>query len=68
MCEDWRDDIGVKSTCCSSRGPKFDSKHPHCHSIQLSGTSVAGDLMPGENQAYMQYTGIHADKMTVHTK
>ena len=25
----WRDGSVVKSTCCSSRGPRFNSKHPH---------------------------------------
>jgi hypothetical protein len=25
----WRDDSEVKSTVCSSRGPGFNSQHPH---------------------------------------
>ena len=35
----WRDGSAAKSTGCSSRGPGFNSQHPH-GSLQLSGTPV----------------------------
>jgi hypothetical protein len=41
----WRDGSAVKSTDCSSRGPRFNSKHPHGGS-QLSVTPVPGTLTP----------------------
>ncbi|CAO2590642.1 hypothetical protein LEMLEM_LOCUS5939, partial [Lemmus lemmus] len=39
----WRDGSVVKSTDCSSRGPGFNSQHPH-GSSQLSEDPVPGDL------------------------
>ena len=38
----WRDGSVVKSTDCPSRGPGFNSQHPH-GSSQLSEDPVAGD-------------------------
>ena len=35
----------VESTDCSSRGPRFNSQHPH-NSTYLSVTPVPGDLTP----------------------
>ena len=43
--EGWRDDSAVKSTGCSSRGPRFHSKHSH-GSSQSSVNPVPDDLMP----------------------
>jgi hypothetical protein len=40
----WRDRLVVKNTVCSSRGPRFNSQHPHSGS-QLLMTPVPGDLM-----------------------
>ena len=40
----WRD-LAVKSTGCSSRGPKFYSQHP-CNSSQLTVTPVQRDPTP----------------------
>ena len=41
----WRDGSAVKSTDCSSRGPRFNSQHPHSSS-HLSVTAVLRDLIP----------------------
>jgi hypothetical protein len=41
----WSDGSLVKSTDCSSRGPRFNSQHLH-GSSQLSVTPVSGDLVP----------------------
>jgi hypothetical protein len=38
----WRDGSVVKSTGCSSKGPRFNSQYPHGGS-QLSITSVPGE-------------------------
>ena len=43
MLGDWRDGSVVKS--CSSRGPGFNSQHPH-GSSQLSVAPIPGDLTP----------------------
>lgn len=40
----WRDGSVFQSTCCSSRGPKFNAQNSHGGS-QASVTSVPGDLM-----------------------
>ena len=46
----WRDSSVVKSTDYSSRGPRFNSQHPH-GSSQLSVTPVPGDPTPmGKHQ------------------
>ena len=39
----WRDGSALKSTDCSSRGPEFNSQHPH-GSSHLSVTPLPGDL------------------------
>ncbi|CAO2583729.1 17-beta-hydroxysteroid dehydrogenase 13 [Lemmus lemmus] len=41
----WRDGSAVGSSDCSSRGPGFDSQHPH-GSSQLSVTPVPRDPTP----------------------
>lgn len=41
----------VKSTACSSRGPRFNSQHPH-DGTQLSVTPDPGDLTP-----FLAFTG-----------
>ena len=51
----WRDGSVVKSTGCSSRGPQFNSQHPH-GSSQLSVTPASGDPTPSD---------IHAGKTPV---
>ena len=55
--QDWRDGLAIKSTG-SSRGPRFDSQHPHGRS-QLSVTPVPGHLTA---------THRHAGKAAVHIK
>lgn len=44
----WRDNSAVKSICCSYRGLRFNSQHPHSAS-QLSITLIQGDLMPSSD-------------------
>ena len=50
---------------CSSRGPGFDSHHPH-GGFQLSLTAAVGDLTHSSDlhgyQACMWYTGTHVGK------
>lgn len=41
---DWRNGSVVKSTSCSSCGPRFNSQHPN-ESLQLPITPVPGDLI-----------------------
>ena len=63
------DDSIVKSTGCSSIGPRFDSQHPH-GSSQQSVTPVPRDLIPSSGltdtryahgtQTYMQEKHPHA--------
>ena len=45
----WRDGSEVESTGCSSRGPEFNSQHPH-GSSQLSVTPGPGDLPSSHRQ------------------
>ena len=58
----WRDGLAVKSTSCSSRGPEFNSQHPH-GSSKLSVTPVPGDLTPSHRHTYRQNTNAHEIKM-----
>jgi hypothetical protein len=48
----------LKSTGCSSRGPHFNSQHPHDGS-QLYVTPVPGDPIPSHRQTYRQNTNVH---------
>jgi len=56
---DWKDGSVVKSIGCSSRGPVFDSQHPH-GSSHLSVTPVLED--------WHLHTDIHAVKTPMHVK
>ena len=55
----------LRSTGCSSRGPRFNSQHPH-GSSQVSVTPVPGDLIPSSglhgHQAHTWCTYIHVDR------
>jgi hypothetical protein len=68
---DWRDCSAVtKSTCCSCRGPGFDSQQPYGDS-QLSRTAVpTGDPTPSsdllQHQVHLWCTAIHASKRLVY--
>jgi hypothetical protein len=48
----WRDGSVVKSTGCSSRGPRFNSQHLH-GSSQLSATPVPGEYEAHETLMYI---------------
>lgn len=39
------EEIAFESSCCSSRGPRSGSQHPH-GGTKLSGTMVLGHLVP----------------------
>jgi hypothetical protein len=52
----------VKSPGCSSKGPRFNSQHPH-GSLQISVTPVPGDLTPSHTCASSQNTSIHKIKI-----
>ena len=61
-----RDCSVVRCTGCSSRGPRFDSQHPHDGS-QPSVTLVPGDLMPSsgiQGTTCTWYPEIHKGKTT----
>ena len=51
----WKDGSMVKSTVCSSRGPGFNSQHPHGGS-QQSLTSVWGCLISFSGRNYLEQT------------
>lgn len=53
----WRDDLVLHSMGYSSRGPGFNSQHPH-HDSQLSAILVSGNLMPSSD--------LHRHSMYVH--
>lgn len=61
----------VKSTVCSSGGPRFNVQYPY-GSSQLSVTLVPGESEPPsglqESQAYMWYIDIYADRIPMHVK
>jgi hypothetical protein len=67
----WRNDSVFRSVGFSSKGPGFDSQHPH-DSSQLCLTSDPGGMVPFsglyKHQAYIWYTNIHAGKTPVHIK
>ena len=48
----------VKCTHYTSRGPGFNSQHPH-GSSQLPVTLVSGDLTPSHRHACRQITNVH---------
>jgi hypothetical protein len=50
----WRDDSVVKSMHCSSKGPEFNSRHPH-GTLQLS-------------NAIFWYADVHAGKVPIYIK
>ena len=52
----------VMSTGCSSKGPRFNSQHPH-GSSQLSVTPVPGDLTPSHRHTSGQNTNVHKIKI-----
>jgi hypothetical protein len=54
----WRDDSMAKSSGCSSRGPRFNSQHPH-GSSKLSATPIPGNLTPSHR---------HTGKTSMHIK
>jgi hypothetical protein len=54
---DWRDGSAVQSTDCSSRGPVFNSQHPHDSSQTITITTVPGDLILTHTHTYT-----HTDK------
>jgi hypothetical protein len=56
-----RDSLVVKSPSCSSRGPGFNSQHPHSSS-QLFVTLVPGDLTPSNRHTCRQNTNVHEKK------
>lgn len=56
----------VKRTGCFSRGPEFNSWHPHGGS-KPSTTSVPGD-QPLLGTAGTWYTNVHMDKTPIHIK
>jgi hypothetical protein len=58
----WRYGSEVKSTGCFSRGPGFNSQHPH-GSSKLSITSVPGDLTPSHRYPCKQNTNAHEIKI-----
>lgn len=59
------------SVYCSSRGPGFDSQHPHS-SLQAPVTSIPGYLTVSSDQSEPQpctwYMGIDAGKTLIHMK
>jgi hypothetical protein len=60
----WRDGSEVKNTDYSSRGPGFNSQHPH-GSSQLSVTPVPGDLTPSHRHTSTQNNSAHEIKKNV---
>jgi hypothetical protein len=62
----------VKSTVCSSRGPRFNFQHPYGSNSQAPATPVSGDLKPSSGlcgyQACKWYTDIQACKTPIHIK
>lgn len=67
----WRDGLAVKSTRCSSRGPRFDSQCPSSSS-QLSVTLLLGDTAASyilfRHQAQKWHTDIWAGWKLKHIK
>lgn len=63
----WRDGPGVRSTCCSYRGPGFRSQYPHS-GFQSSLTPIAGNLTPEFHQywAFIKCTFSHLRKTLIH--
>jgi hypothetical protein len=61
----------VKSIGCSSRGPGFDSQHPH-GGLEPPAIPVLGYLMPssgfGVDKMYNWCTDICAGKRSIHIK
>ena len=57
----WRDGSEVGSTVCPSRGPRFNSQHPH-GSSQLSVNPVPGSLTPSHRHTYRN-TNAHKIKI-----
>jgi len=55
---DWRDGSVVRNTVCSSRGPEFNSQHPH-GSSQPSVTPLPGDPTPLHRYTCRQNTTAH---------
>jgi hypothetical protein len=51
----WRDGSVVKSMTCDSKGPGFNSQHPH-GSSQLSVTPGAGDMTTSHRHTCRQNT------------
>lgn len=60
---DWREDSAAKSPGWSSRGPAFDSQHPH-NVTQPSITPVLGDLIPSPG---LHRHGTHTHVVHRHT-
>lgn len=58
----WRDDSEIKSTVCSSRGPRFDCQHPYSSS-QLSATLVPGESDTSRRCACRQNASAHNIKV-----
>jgi hypothetical protein len=58
----WKDGSAVKSTDCSSGGPRFNSQQPHGN-LQLSVTPVPGDPMPSHRYTCRQNTNAHKIKI-----
>jgi hypothetical protein len=56
-----RNGLVVKSTGCPSRGPGFNSQHPHGGS-QVSVSPVPGDLTPSHRYTCRQNTNTHTIK------
>jgi hypothetical protein len=48
----------VKFTDCFSRGPEFNSQHPH-NDLKLSITPVLGNPTPSQRHTCRQNTNVH---------
>lgn len=64
----WRDDLAVKSICCSGRGPRFIIQHP-CGSWQPSVTPFPGNqhpLLASTDPECIWCPDTHVDKTSIH--
>jgi hypothetical protein len=64
----WRDDSAVKNTCCSSRGPEFDSQHPQGSTYPSSSSSRESGLLLWLLKTLDTHdiTYIHAGRTPIH--
>ena len=60
--QDWRDGSAGKSNGCSTKGPGFNSQHPH-GSFQLPLTPVPGDTTPSNRHTCSQITKVKLYKL-----